>query len=316
MTIINRKNQLIFIIYLMFTLSCAYSCTVVSINNDRTNMVARNFDWHTGSGFIQMDVKGERKQVKHLKKINKSSAIKSWQVNYSSIIFHAHAPDDANPAVGGINSTGLSIEQLDLELPKVDGDFNKQVPVLDEEQLINYLLDTCKNVKEVLQKLHKINITHRYRVHFFITDKQNTQAVVEYFNDSLVSYYGAPLKYPVLTNTLYSTSRKYYKKQIKDHDNSCKQHWGYSSLARFVKAQCYLKQFQSNSKAMNTKQALNMMRQLSQPSNTQWQTQWTVIYNLKTQKIIFAKNDHKIVLNYKKLFDNPKRFKGQHLFDF
>ncbi|PSU33667.1 linear amide C-N hydrolase [Photobacterium lutimaris] len=131
-----------------------------------------------------------------------------WHSRYGSVTlvqFGCELP------CGGINEMGLSIhllEQRDAAYPPL----SLLEPTLSELQWIQYQLDTCANIDEVLAGLTTIKVHSQFiPLHYVIADSTGQGAVIEFVHGEIeVSRFqaGKPL---VLTNHSLASSRQYYQ---------------------------------------------------------------------------------------------------------
>ena len=122
-----------------------------------------------------------------------------WTSRYGSLVF---CPEGEPEPIGGMNEAGLMIEQTPLSgtlYPNPPG-----LPAIGEQQLVQYLLDTCEDVHEALLRLHNLNIQPADRpAHFLLVDRLGDMAVVEFLNKHMQIYRGSDLPLPVLVNLSY-----------------------------------------------------------------------------------------------------------------
>ncbi len=100
-----------------------------------------------------------------------------------------------------MNEAGLVVEQttlLETEYPSITG-----LPTVNELQWIQYMLDTCQSVQEVLKAAHTISIgQNTSKLHYLIADRNGNCAIVEFINGTILVHH-EELKYPLITNSPY-----------------------------------------------------------------------------------------------------------------
>lgn len=154
----------------------------------------RNFDWNVGIGAVMVNQRGVKKTAFVLP----PERPLSWVATYGSVTFNQFSKEIP---VGGMNEKGLVVESLvsTAQHPAKD-----DRPAVNELQWIQYHLDTCKNVEEVLRSAESIRISsYAVHLHYFVTDAQGNSAVIEWIGGELVPHTGRDLPIPVLANTSY-----------------------------------------------------------------------------------------------------------------
>ncbi|MGF1737869.1 linear amide C-N hydrolase [Photobacterium satsumensis] len=146
---------------------------------------------------------------------------------------------------GGINEMGLSIhllEQRDASYPPLC----PMEPALSELQWIQYQLDTCASIDEVLANLTTIKVYSQFiPLHYVIADSSGQGAVIEFVHGEIVVsrfQAGKPL---VLTNHSLASSRQHYQQSSLAKPAACSS----SSIARYCRLLDYSQTFQDSRKA-------------------------------------------------------------------
>lgn len=122
-----------------------------------------------------------------------------WIAEYASLTFNFvgyHFP------WGGMNEAGLVMSTMGLaqtESPPPD-----HRPVVDSGMWMQYILDTCSTVDEVIAADEQVrNITVD---HYLVADRSGASAVIEYIDGEFVAHTGEDLPVSVLTNWFYDES--------------------------------------------------------------------------------------------------------------
>ena len=175
----------------------SYACTVFTLNDNGGRYIARSFDWDYGDGVVLVNPRGASKTSLLFEE---GIASASWTSQYGSVTINQAA--DEFP-MSGMNEAGLTIDVLILSKSKFPRQFTK--PVMNEVQVIQYLLDTAATVDEAKAQVEKIQIKpFAERVHYMVCDVKSECAAFEYLNgEMVVSKYAAYSK-QILANDLYS----------------------------------------------------------------------------------------------------------------
>lgn len=128
-----------------------------------------------------------------------------WKSTWGSITFSQVGKEFP---VCGMNEAGLVVEQTTLWNTTYP-DRDKR-PALKELQWIQYMLDTCSTVDDVINNLQKVRIAQEgSRIQFFVCDETGDTALIEYILGKEVVFHGSELPYPVIANDMYETSIDY-----------------------------------------------------------------------------------------------------------
>lgn len=121
-----------------------------------------------------------------------------WVSKYGSITFNSEGLDFPD---GGINEKGLSVFEMSLGETKHQADPKK--PTLFMPLWIQYQLDNCASLDEVVRSAEDINI-QGWSWHYFVSDSRGNAAIVEFLEGKPVVHRGEAASWPVLCNTRYS----------------------------------------------------------------------------------------------------------------
>ncbi|WP_419393444.1 linear amide C-N hydrolase [Cytobacillus praedii] len=173
--------------------------TAFQINQNGEYLVCKNQDVIYNGVYLFTNQRGVRKTALMLPPTQPAS----WVSAYGSLTVSQIGKENPN---GGINEKGLVVEQTTLwqtEYPASD-----VRPAVNELQWIQYLLDTCSTVQEVLEVAPSIRIDQSTsRLHYLIADKIGDHAVIEFLNGKMTIYRGE-LPLPVIVNSPYKEALK------------------------------------------------------------------------------------------------------------
>jgi penicillin V acylase-like amidase (Ntn superfamily) len=207
-----RKNQFL-IFFLSLVISAIFSfqanaCSTFLLSNDNTFIYGRNFDYPYGKYIIMTNMRGAEKVCWQYSSENVDMPL-TWTAKYGSITFNMFGQDTPPD---GINEAGLVVSSLILTQSVYPNIVGEQSLSLD--QLLQYLLDNCATVNEVIDECSNLNIRLNpfdyWRLHFFVVDKNGQAAVIEFLDGELVATTGADLEKKVITNSSYEESIDYY----------------------------------------------------------------------------------------------------------
>lgn len=121
----------------------------------------------------------------------------SWISSYGSVTFSSLGRDLPD---AGLNEAGLAIEEMSLAggaYPMMD-----LRPALFQMQWIQYHLDTCRTVEEVIRSASRV-VPHGWPWHFFVGDQHGNRATIEYIKARLVIHTGPSMPVAALCNSPY-----------------------------------------------------------------------------------------------------------------
>lgn len=205
----NRHNKIVrFLSTLAIIISIAsidsncFACSTVLLKQEGILLVGHNLDETTDfDGFVCVNKQDYYKigstwnDLRSYPKYLPYSL--NWISKYGSVTWSNQGRDLPD---AGINEAGLIIEEMSLA--------NHQyppagiVPRLFQMQWIQYHLDTCSTVEQVI-KSASLLFPDGWPWHFFIADKSGSCATLEYIDNKFVVHTGETLPVTALCNSTY-----------------------------------------------------------------------------------------------------------------
>lgn len=241
-------------------------------------LLAKNLDWPVGEGFVFVN---KRDVVKKAFGVSPSAPVR-WTSKYGSVTFNQFGREFP---FGGINEAGLAIEELSTqaEYPPPD-----ERASLNELQWIQYHLDACRSVKEVLKSASGLRISkHLFGLHYLIADRKGNAAVVEFNDGRMAAYSGDTLPVAALSNNRYDESLR-----------SLRLHQGFGGERKVSGGTESPEQFVRVATALGEYRLLNQRPLLDHvfvvlKSVAQEDTQWSVAYNIPRRLVFFKTREHR-----------------------
>jgi penicillin V acylase-like amidase (Ntn superfamily) len=236
--------------------SDADACLTFSLQQGADSIYGRNFDWAVDVGTVIVN----QRHVKKTAFVLPPERPMSWVSQYGSVTFNQFSRE---VPVGGMNEKGLVIESLvsTAQHPRPD-----TRSAINELQWIQYHLDTCKTVDDVIRSARAVRISkYAVSLHYFVSDHSGESAVIEFIQGKMVHRSANRLPTKVLANTHY------------DHALNTVR----SKKGRFARAAQMIKQYdgKQNAKAY----AFSVLDAVAQGDFTKWQ----VVYDISHQRIHF-----------------------------
>ncbi len=121
----------------------------------------------------------------------------SWTSTFGSVTFN---PMGCEFPDGGINEVGLYVQEMTL--PGTRFPIVPQRPRMFMAQWVQYLLDTCQSVADVLAIIDRV-VLDGWEWHFFVADQAGHYAAIDFYDGQAHSYTDAAMPIPILCNTCY-----------------------------------------------------------------------------------------------------------------
>jgi len=272
----KMKRTIALLLLTILSINISFACTTFFINKNGQMVFGRNYDWITGKGMLCTNQKGLAKTSDD----TKDGAKISWVSQYGSITFNQYGKEFPT---GGMNEKGLVVEMMWLDVTKYpDAD---ERPTIGELQWIQYQLDNCSDIDELISTDKKLRIASKGTtpLHFLVADAKGNAATIEFFEGKMKVHKGNNLSFPVLTNDNYASSVEQTKSAISLTGGSSKSFTN-NSIDRFAKACSMVTQFLQapvNTSAIDY--SFNILDQVAQGSHTKW----SIVYDIKNKKIHF-----------------------------
>jgi choloylglycine hydrolase len=245
-------------------------------------LFARNLDWDWGDGFVV----GNKRGIEKTAFVLTSEKPARWTSKYGSVTFNQFGRE---MPYGGINETGLVVEQMMLMESKYpDAD---ERPAINMLQWIQYQLDTCQTVAEVLATndfLRHEAPVGKERIHYLICDAFGDTATIEFLNGEMVYHRGDALSARALANDTYRKSAEFRATYAaSDSANSLPK--GNGSLQRFARAAKCTVDFQSWSPTADREYAFHNLSDVAQGPYTVW----SIVYDVSYRKVFYRTRENR-----------------------
>ena len=254
----KTKTYISFTILLALCLSAVETnaCLTFCLNFEKKIIYGRNFDWDIDVGSLFVNQRNIRKTAF----VRPPAKPVSWISKYGSITFNQFSKD---VPIGGMNEEGLVIESLVTNAEHSPLDKRKAI---NELQWIQYHLDSCRTIEEVIQSAKKVRISlYAVKLHYFISDYSGRSAVIEFIDGKLVTKTAENLPIKILANRNYDEELKSISSQ----------------KSRFTRASHMIEKY--NGLQDPIEYSFTVLDEVSQGEYTKWQ----VVYNISQRQIYF-----------------------------
>lgn len=278
-----------------FLMQVANACSLVFWNNNKqAKVTARSMDLYTSD---QPQLVVLPRGMNHDGMAGNNSI--KWVSRYGSVVvtaFHTNAVSD------GMNEAGLGAHLLYLhETQYGQRDLNK--PGLANVLWIQYLLDNCKNVNEVVEASKKFQLVsikvhgREWPLHVAVEDASGDSAVIEYIHGKMVIHHGP--QYRVMTNEPAYDIQLANLKKYKLFGGDLAMPGDVDPMSRFVRASSYLKTLPQPKDARETNAGvLSVIRAVMVPFGAEdtsgnetedaWATRWITMQDLTNKVYYFS----------------------------
>jgi len=249
----------------------AWPCTTFLLPGGR-HVLGKNYDYDVGFGQVVINRRGLEKSAVPI--IPGAQPV-HWRSHYASITFNQYGIEFPQ---GGMNERGLAVEIM--WLPESRYPAPGSLPVVNELQWIQLLLDTCSDVPEAIVRAREITLVPVYaRVHYLACDQTGRCAAFEYLDGKLVITPPERMVVNVLTNSTHAASLA-----------ALRRHRGFggrqplpsdlSSLSRFVRAASLAREPVGAHPVARAFAILNSTAITSQ-------NRWRIVYDLDNLQVFF-----------------------------
>jgi penicillin V acylase-like amidase (Ntn superfamily) len=252
----------------------AVPCTTFVMEDKGRVYFGRNLDWDWENGWVVINPR----QIQKTALVAPGNPAVKWTSKFGSVTFNQFG--DEMP-FGGMNEAGLVIENMMLDDTRYPApDARPEIGML---QWIQYQLDTCSNVAEVVASDAKIRLeqpTVPAAIHYLVCDAAGNCATIEFLDGKMVCHQGQSLPYRALANDTYEKSAAYARANPLPA-NSAKPLKEPHSLARFTCAATRAAGFKSSTPEKDVAYAFGTLEQIHQG------TVWQMVYDLPDRRIHF-----------------------------
>ena len=198
----------------------------------------------------------------------------TWTSKYGSISFNIMA---VHMAWAGMNEQGLTASTMFLAETSTPKPGAK--PVLEGSVWLQYLLDTCATVDEVVNKCNEFRVDTVN--HHLFCDRTGKCAIVEFLDGQVKCRVGEQVPVKVLTNTVYEKSLAAFSQASIDDTDP------FRSLTRFrTVARVWPNWMSRRSRHWNS-----LCRTLGEATQCS-PTQWSIVFDVSGQRVSFRTREH------------------------
>jgi penicillin V acylase-like amidase (Ntn superfamily) len=262
---------ILFWFFLFLAIPSANACTTFCLNHDDRPVFGRNFDWQSGYGLIIIN---KRNVTKTATSAQRKALPLTWTSKFGSATFNLFGREFP---MGGMNEKGLVVESMGLEATQYP--LKDQRPPIDENQWIQYQLDNCATINQVIENDAHLRIYKPWGMglHFMVCDSSGDCAVIEFLGNEQVVHTKKNMPIKALTNNSYAHSlESWTTKTIPQEDK-------YQSIERFILTADQVKKYTPKSRCSPVQYSFDVLKSVEHS----YPTQWTIVYDVAELAIYF-----------------------------
>ena len=257
-----------------------HGCSSINLVNHGYSVFGKNLDnTYTTEGLILINKRGVERTAPY---VSTTGARAHWISRYASVNFSfVHA----GYVWTGMNERGLVISMMGI--PEIVGPPPDERPPLQDGLWIQYMLDTCETVEEVLEAARDVRILTVD--HYHIADRFGQSAAFECLRGEEIFYQGEDFPVSVLTNSTYGDSIQSW-----DRYNRYGFHPSNGSLERFCIAAENIERFASTDADTAVEYAFDTLHDIRSEHIYGYPatTQWSFVFDTRRQRVYFKTYSH------------------------
>jgi choloylglycine hydrolase len=262
-----------------------HGCTSFTLIVGSNLIFGRNLDVDSDIGNIFINPQGLNKTA-YFDSTSAEIPAK-WTSKYGSITFNQISKDIPH---GGMNEQGLVVEHLFLAESKYPEMDNR--PALISHQWIQYMLDNCKNVSEVIELDSEVRISQsdfKITIHFHVMDKTGDRAIIEFLDGKTKVFRNDTYIVGALANSTYENSLNGSGEFVGLGGNISLPTDVSNSIDRFVKAAGMVNNYPGEDTEPLIPYSFSILDSVR--NNTQWQ----IIYDIRNLQIYYRTESLKTI---------------------
>ncbi len=242
-------------------------CTFFCLDNGDYSVFATNYDNRISEGALYVNKRGVTKTGWEAGTGGKYAR---WTAEYASVTFSLAG---IQMAWAGMNQAGLAISTMWLrgtQAPSPD-----ERPPLVSALWVQYQLDTCATVGEVMTNVDRVRIVDTVD-HYLVCDRTGACAAVEFLDGETIFHTGEAMPVNVLVSHAYPVAVAAWQSASLGDDNS---------LQRFGIAADRVTAYRLGDATTAVAYAFETLEQVSGQTTRGSPTQWSIVFDTETMRV-------------------------------
>jgi choloylglycine hydrolase len=252
----------------------AQPCTTFVMRGGERIYLGKNLDWDWDNGLVLINQRG----VKKAAFVQPGNPPAQWTSKYGSVTFNQFGQE---MPFGGMNEAGLVVENMWLDETRYPDKDSR--PAINLLQWIQYQLDNCRTVEEVIATDAKVRVEAPpffAQIHYLVCDASGDCASLECLDGKQVCHRGKDFPFHALANDTYDHALGYARAHPDPGTNSAPLA-NTGSDARFCRAAARVRTFQPGTPKDEVKYAFDTLEQVRQGDYTVWR----IVYDVSGRQI-------------------------------
>lgn len=251
----------------------ALPCTTFYICAGDEAVFGKSYDWNVCDGLVVVNKRGIAKEA-----VVDDENPARWVSDYGSVTFNQYGRE---LPMGGMNEVGLVVEVMwldEAEYPPPD-----ERPAVDCLQWVQYTLDTCATVEEVIAAQDEVRIAgDDAPLHYLVADGAGGCATVEFLSGEAVIHADIELPAPALANDPYDDDVTLWLKR-EGATPKAPEFEGIASEKRFARAAAAVARYDPDTmhSATAADYAAGVLDDVALPDYSQWR----IVYDVKNGRV-------------------------------
>ena len=257
-------------------------CSAVVLDNGGHGLFGANYDHNvTDEGLIFINKRGTTKSSLFTGTTGRRA---HWIAQYASVTFNLVGYEYA---WAGMNERGLSLSTMSLDETRTPASDRR--PPLDSGEWMQFILDTCESIDEVLAADDDVRI---FTVdHYLVGDRFGNAAVIEFLNGRMVAHAAPNLPVAVLTNSTYEDSCATWESRRALADYAGLD----GSLFRFCLAADRVASFGAASDARAVRYAFDTLYEVRGQRFGNTPSQWSIVFDARNLRAYYRTQRNPII---------------------
>lgn len=260
-------------------------CTSFCLDNNGHPVLGTNLDFPWGEGLLVVNKRNVSKKGWEPSTTGEQA---KWISKYGSVTFNLVG---YQYAWAGINEAGLVISTM--RLPETKTPAPDERPPLDTGVWVQYQLDNCSTVEEVIASNKEIRIITPD--HYLVSDRAANCATIEFIDNKMVCHTNETMPVKALANNTYAQSIKYWKRSPLNRFFGELFSKPSFSLRRFEIAANRVTNFVPKKSESAVDYAFDTLKKASGQRVGGTDTQWSIVFDTATLRAYFrTKTNQKV----------------------
>lgn len=257
------------------------ACTSFCLDTPDGPVFATNLDLTTGDGHLFVNRRGIAKEGY---RASTTGEMAKWVSRYGSVTFNLVGRE---LPWGGMNEVGVVISTMQLNASMCPAPDER--PPLSEASLVQYVLDTCSSVKEVIEAISLLRLSqHECTSHYLVADENGECATIEFLDGRFVCHTGETLPVKALANAPYAAGIAFIERGTIPADNPGE------SVERVAAAADKLKSFRPDNGVSPVEYSLEVLTETVVAPKKWWSnffgepyTRWNIVFDIGRREVHF-----------------------------